>query len=207
MSTDAEGLQGARAFVSDAAERTEALAERLGELLVAGDVLALEGELGSGKTTFVRGLARGLGVEQAVSSPTFTLMHTYEGRVPVYHLDAWMTERGDAFLAEGGAEWLAGEGVAVVEWSERVAAWLPAAHLRVRLEYAGPGPAGQRREGADGAGPDGRRRIELAVVGPAAAGGIDLARRLAVLRVPAGLQEQPAGPSGGLAGRGRGESP
>jgi tRNA threonylcarbamoyladenosine biosynthesis protein TsaE len=194
----------ARRFVTRSAAATEALGEALGRRLEPDAVLALHGELGSGKTTLVRGLARGLDVVDPVSSPTFTLMHTYEGRVPVYHLDAWMTERGDAFLAEGGAEWLAGEGVAVVEWAERVAAWLPAAHLRVRLEHAVPEGAGPSV-----AGPDGLRRIELAVVDPA---GLrdplgELARRLAALRVPAGLEEQPAGASGAGGGPARGESP
>jgi tRNA threonylcarbamoyladenosine biosynthesis protein TsaE len=126
-----------RAWLSHGPEATEALGRELGSALRPGDVVALHGELGSGKTCLVRGIARGLGVEQDVTSPTFTLMHTYAGRAPVYHLDAWMQTRGEAFLADGGAEWLTGAGVALVEWAERVADWLPAARWSVELAHAG----------------------------------------------------------------------
>jgi tRNA threonylcarbamoyladenosine biosynthesis protein TsaE len=124
-------------FDSESAERTEALAARLARELRPGDVVALSGELGAGKTCFVRGLARGLGLASRVTSPTFTLMHTYAGTPPLHHLDAWMQGRGEAFLSDGGAEWLASDGIAAVEWAERVAEWLPAARFDVRLEHAG----------------------------------------------------------------------
>lgn len=126
-----------REFQTSSPEETEALGEALAALLGPGDVVALDGELGAGKTCFVRGLARGLGCRTAVSSPTFQLMHTHAGRVPLYHLDAWMTERGEGFLADGGAEWLTGEGVAAVEWAGHVAGWLPDARFEVRLAHAG----------------------------------------------------------------------
>ncbi len=126
-----------RELLSSSAEETEAIGAALAALLVPGDVVALDGELGAGKTCFVRGLARGLGCRTQVSSPTFQLMHTHSGRLPLYHLDAWMTERGEGFLADGGAEWLTGDGVAAVEWAEHVAAWLPAARFEVRLAHAG----------------------------------------------------------------------
>jgi len=170
----------ARRLLSRSAAATEELGERLGALLLAGDVVALEGELGAGKTTLVRGLVRGLGVTEPASSPTFTLMNTYAGRLPVYHLDAWMAERGDAFLAEGGAEWLAADGVAVVEWAERVSAWLPAGCLRVRLSHAGP---------ASGASDAGLRRALLEVP-PGGAEGGNLAGRLGRLELPRGIEEQ-----------------
>lgn len=121
---------------SHAAETTEGLGQRLGLGLGPGALLALVGELGSGKTTLVRGLARGLGVEGTVSSPTFTRMRALLGRVPLYHFDAW---RGGApELFEEGAEFLAGEGVAVVEWAERVEAALPAPRLLLRLSHRAP---------------------------------------------------------------------
>ncbi len=123
---------------TDSSDATEAFAARFAKLLRAGDVVALHGELGAGKTCFVRGLAAGLGVEGPVSSPTFTLMHAYEGPLPLNHLDAWMAERGEAFLSDGGADWLRGEGVSAIEWAERVAGWLPAERFEVRLEHAGP---------------------------------------------------------------------
>ena len=140
-----------RSFATHSAEATELLAEHLGAGLQAGAVVALDGELGSGKTTFVRGLCRGLGVapDEQVSSPTYTLMHEYRGRLPVYHFDAWMEGREEAFLAGGGAEWLHAGGVSVVEWAARVREWLPEPRLEVRLSHVGPS----------------ERRLELALVG------------------------------------------
>lgn len=123
---------------SDSSDATEAFAARFAKLLRAGDVVALHGELGAGKTCFVRGLAAGLGVEGPVSSPTFTLMHAYDGPLPLHHLDAWMAERGEAFLSDGGADWLRGEGVSAIEWADRVAGWLPVERFEVRLEHVGP---------------------------------------------------------------------
>lgn len=121
---------------SSAAATTEELGERLGLGLGPGALVALVGELGSGKTTLVRGLARGLGVQGVVSSPTFTRMRALEGRVPLYHFDAW---RGGApELFEEGAEFLAGEGVAVVEWAERVDAALPRPRILLRLSHRAP---------------------------------------------------------------------
>jgi tRNA threonylcarbamoyladenosine biosynthesis protein TsaE len=140
-------------FVSEGPEATEAFAARFAKLLRAGDVVALHGELGAGKTCFVRGLAAGLGVEGPVSSPTFTLMHAYEGPLPLHHLDAWMSERGEAFLSDGGAHWLRGEGVSAIEWAERVEGWLPAERFEVRLEHLGPE---QRRVRLAWTGPDPR---------------------------------------------------
>lgn len=128
-----------RRLLSRSEAATEELAARLGRVLPAGTVVALTGELGSGKTCFVRGLARGLGIEEGVASPTYTLMQAHEGgRLPLYHFDAWMEGREKAWLAEGGGEWLRGEGVAVVEWAGRVEAWLPRPRLQVALAHAGP---------------------------------------------------------------------
>lgn len=139
------------------AEDTEDAGEALGarilarpELAVGGLVIALEGELGAGKTTWIRGLARGLGSRDRVHSPSFTLMHTYEGELPLFHFDAWMEGRERAFLEGGGSEWLhgdaGGEGgaaVAAVEWASRVDAWLPLPRLHLRIEPLGPlGPPG-----------------------------------------------------------------
>jgi tRNA threonylcarbamoyladenosine biosynthesis protein TsaE len=135
-----ERIVARRTFLSHSAEATEAFAERIGAQLAPGSVVALCGELGAGKTCAVRGFARGLGVREQVHSPTFTLMHTYSGRVPVHHFDAWMQGRERAFLEGGGAEWLATGGVALVEWANRVADWLPLPRLELRLEHAAPAP-------------------------------------------------------------------
>ena len=158
---------------------TEALGAALGRGLPAGSVVALSGELGSGKTALVRGLARGLGVEDEVASPTYTLMHAYAGRVPLYHFDAWLEGREKALLADGGDEWLGGDGVAVVEWAERVRAWLPGVRLEVTLEH----------RGAD------RRGVRVEALGcPPEA---PLARLVAALAPPAGLLPEDDEPLGG----------
>lgn len=121
--------------LSTSPEATEALGERLGRAFVPGSLLALVGELGSGKTTLVRGLARGLEVAEAVASPTFTRMRALPGRLELYHFDAW---RGgaEALFAEGG-EFLSGEGVGVVEWADKVEDRLPRPRLRLELRHRG----------------------------------------------------------------------
>ena len=116
-------------------ETTEALGECLGRALGPGSLLALIGELGSGKTTLVRGLARGLDVREPVHSPTFTRMRSLAGRIALQHFDAWRA--GGEELFEQGAELLAGPGVAVVEWADRVA-HLPSPRIELALRHRGP---------------------------------------------------------------------
>lgn len=124
-----------RELVTKSAEETEAAAERLAKCLVPGDVLLLEGSLGSGKTTFVRGLARGLGVVGHVASPTFQLVRVYEGGVPLAHADLYRLEDPAAALPDLGLEELLDRGVAAIEWGDRLL-WPGAA--RIRFEDAGP---------------------------------------------------------------------
>jgi len=120
-------------------EETLALGRRLGELLGPGDVLALRGPLGSGKTTLTKGIAEGLGVEEPrwVTSPTFVLVHQYEGRVPVYHIDAYRLRGPADAEALGMEEMFFGDGVAIIEWAERIEAALPPERLEITLEIAG----------------------------------------------------------------------
>lgn len=125
------------AWLSSAPEATEALGEALGAVLCGGALVLLDGELGAGKTCFVRGLARGLGVADPVSSPTYALLQTYDGRLRLLHFDAWMEGRERAFLRDGGLEELDEHGVALVEWGARVADVLPRPRLRIQLEHSG----------------------------------------------------------------------
>jgi tRNA threonylcarbamoyladenosine biosynthesis protein TsaE len=125
------------AIPTHSAEETEALGERLGRAIDSSALIALDGDLGAGKTCFVRGLARGLGVVDPVSSPTYALLQSYEGRLPFHHLDAWMEGRERAFLLDGGLEWIAARGVTVIEWAERVADLLPPTRISVRIERSG----------------------------------------------------------------------
>jgi tRNA threonylcarbamoyladenosine biosynthesis protein TsaE len=153
-------------FRSLSTEATEQLARTLGESFEGGELIALDGELGAGKTAFVRGLARGLGIEGPVSSPTFTLMQEYEGRLLLRHFDAWMESRERSFLADGGSDALEDGAVCAIEWSERIADWLPEPYLRIalahlaleerriELEVVGAGPAADRlRAALDALGP------------------------------------------------------
>ncbi|HED65822.1 MAG TPA: tRNA (adenosine(37)-N6)-threonylcarbamoyltransferase complex ATPase subunit type 1 TsaE, partial [Planctomycetes bacterium] len=127
-----------RVLLSAEVAATEALGEALGRGLDAGDVVALRGDLGTGKTALTRGIARGLGVTEPVQSPTFALLHEYPGRTTLYHFDAWMSGREVGFLESGGAQLLGGDGVCVVEWAERIAPYLPDARLEVVLAHLGP---------------------------------------------------------------------
>jgi len=131
-------LARVRRLGSRSPEATEELGRALGRALFAGSVVALTGDLGSGKTCLVRGIARGLDILAAVTSPTFALLNVHAGRLPLYHFDAWMEGREKALFLDGGDEWLHANGVSVVEWADRVAAFLPDAHLAAELEHRGP---------------------------------------------------------------------
>lgn len=120
-----------------------ALGERLGRLTKEGEVFALSGELGAGKTQFVKGLALGLGISTRVHSPTFTLVNEYSGgRLRLFHLDLYRLETKDQILSAGIEEYLQPRGVSVVEWAERLDIELGTrppknAWIRVRIEILG----------------------------------------------------------------------
>ena len=115
---------------------TLALGARLAEHLVPGDVLALYGDLGAGKTHLVKGLAQGLGADpEAVSSPTFTLVNEYVTDPPLYHLDVYRIERLHELEEIGVEELLHGDGICVIEWPERMEPLLPAHTLRLHLMH------------------------------------------------------------------------
>ncbi len=116
-------------------EETTSLAEKLGQLLKAGDVITLEGDLGAGKTSFTKGLAKGLGVKRVVNSPTFTIIKEYKGRLPLYHMDVYRMEDGGEDL--GLEEYFYGEGVSVVEWASMIAEQLPDERLEITLRHLG----------------------------------------------------------------------
>jgi tRNA threonylcarbamoyladenosine biosynthesis protein TsaE len=108
-------------FISHSPAETEALGEKFGRAAQRGFVFALSGDLGAGKTQFVRGLARGLGISARVHSPTFTLVNEYGGgRLKLFHLDLYRLETPAQILSAGIEEFLQPDGVAVVEWAERI---------------------------------------------------------------------------------------
>lgn len=115
-------------------DATIVLGKKIGQQLVAGDVLVLDGDLGAGKTTFTKGLAAGLEIPDIIKSPTFTIIHEYQdGRLPLYHMDAYRLENGGAEDL-GLEEYFDGDGVSVVEWAEFVEDELPADFLAIHFK-------------------------------------------------------------------------
>ena len=109
-------------FTTHSATETEALGEQLASRLTGGEVIAYTGDLGAGKTAFTRGLARGLGITDRVTSPTFTIVNEYEGgRLPLFHFDMYRLSSSDELYDIGWEDYLARGGVCAVEWSEIVA--------------------------------------------------------------------------------------
>jgi tRNA threonylcarbamoyladenosine biosynthesis protein TsaE len=122
-------------FISVSAAETKAIGARLAEKIQAGDVLALVGDLGAGKTQFVKGLAEGLGSTEVVTSPTFTLVHEYQGnRLRIYHLDFYRIESLAALRAIGFDEIIFGDGVSVIEWADRFADAIPPRARWIKFE-------------------------------------------------------------------------
>ncbi len=117
-------------------EETIQMGMKLGALLKQGDVIALVGELGSGKTWFAKGLALGLGVssDTVITSPSFSLVNEYEGRHPFFHLDAYRLESRSDFLSAGLEEYLYQDGVAAMEWAYRWPEILPDQHVKIDFE-------------------------------------------------------------------------
>ena len=117
---------------------TQALGRRLGERLRPGDVVALYGSLGAGKTVLTKGIAEGLGISSLhVTSPTFVLVHEHTGRLRLFHLDAYRLKSGEDLDALGVDEILFGDGVTVIEWADRVSSILPAERLDIEIELSG----------------------------------------------------------------------
>ena len=127
-------------LVSSSVDETLAIGRQLGAALASGHVLALIGPLGAGKTHFVKGLARGAGVDddRKVNSPTFVLVNEYAGRIPLYHLDAYRLGGETELEALGFDEMIAGDAAVVVEWADRVSGSLPPDHLQIVIDVTGP---------------------------------------------------------------------
>jgi tRNA threonylcarbamoyladenosine biosynthesis protein TsaE len=122
--------------ILNSVESTKAFGEELGRKCQGGEIFALYGELGAGKTQFVKGLARGLNFSGEVTSPTFTLVHEYlGGRIPIYHFDLYRIADSKEAQRFGIEEYLSGEGVCVIEWPEKIKEMLPesAQHWRIKI--------------------------------------------------------------------------
>ena len=124
-------------IVSPSAAATEAAGERLGATLGPGAVVALTGELGAGKTSFVQGLVRGLGASVRATSPTFVLVNEYAGRVPIHHVDAYRTESMTELMDLGLFEMIGGDGVTIVEWADKLTPLMPPDAIHVHITGVG----------------------------------------------------------------------
>ncbi|WP_144451455.1 tRNA (adenosine(37)-N6)-threonylcarbamoyltransferase complex ATPase subunit type 1 TsaE [Halalkalibacter nanhaiisediminis] len=122
-------------IVTESPEETMRIAENLGQLVQEGDVITLEGDLGAGKTSFTKGLAKGLGVKRVVNSPTFTIIKEYQGRLPLYHMDVYRME--DEAEDLGLDEYFYGEGVSVIEWPSMIPSQLPEDRLMISIYHLG----------------------------------------------------------------------
>lgn len=122
-------------FASDA-EETLRIGKEFGAQLKPDAIVCLFGELGAGKTTFIRGIAEGIGLDPSqVSSPTFVYLNIYEGKIPLYHFDLYRLNDVDAFLSMGFDEILFSPGIKCIEWSERIASILPKEAIKVTLTH------------------------------------------------------------------------
>lgn len=113
---------------------TFAVGRGLGESAKSGDIFLLDGDLGVGKTVFAKGVAAGLGIDEPVVSPTFTIVHEYEGRLPLYHFDVYRIADPDEMYEIGFDEYLYGDGVCLIEWPSQVEELLPEEAVRITIE-------------------------------------------------------------------------
>ncbi len=120
-------------FTTKSPEETIALGQRIGSKLKKGDVLAMQGTLAAGKTTITKGIAQALGITDTITSPTFCLISEYYGKMPLYHMDVYRLEGGEDFVNLGTDDMIYGDGVSIIEWSEKIMDELPSRTIIIRL--------------------------------------------------------------------------
>jgi len=121
-------------FITKTPDETIDLGRKIGRLLKKGDILAMQGTLAAGKTTITKGIAESLGVTDTITSPTFCLISEYEGKMPLYHMDVYRLEGTDDFENLGTDDMLYGEGISIIEWSEKIMDALPKKTIILKLE-------------------------------------------------------------------------
>lgn len=121
-------------FILDSVDKTMKLGESLGKLAAAGDIICLNGELGSGKTHFVKGLARGLGITDYITSPTFTIVNEYMGRLKLFHFDVYRVDDPYEISAIGFDEYIFSDAVSIIEWSKFIQELIPEDSLNITIE-------------------------------------------------------------------------
>ena len=125
--------------ISESPDETIEIGGTIAKKLKRGDVVALVGELGSGKTVLTKGIAKGLGVRSVryVNSPTFVIIKEHKGKIPLYHLDLYRLDRSSALDAEGYEEYFYGDGVTVIEWADKIRTLLPKKYIEIKLSVIG----------------------------------------------------------------------
>ncbi len=125
--------------MSKSAEDTRKIGEQIGEKLSKGDVVTLHGNLGAGKTTLVKGIAAALDIDDDITSPSFTIISEYYGKMPLYHMDLYRIDSIEEFELIGPEEMLEGEGISVIEWAEKAENFFPDRAVKVTLKITGDG--------------------------------------------------------------------
>ncbi len=125
-------------FRSESPQDTFSLGQRIASFLTAGSVVALQGELGSGKTYLVKGIAKGLGITETITSPTYTIISEYRSSPVLYHIDAYRLLNDEDFENLGGTEIINSGGISLIEWSERIPKSLPRELITIILKITGP---------------------------------------------------------------------
>ena len=125
-------------FKTETPEETQVLGEKLGKTLKQGDVIALIGDLGTGKTCLTQGIARGVGIapDEIVSSPSYILINEYSGTIPIYHIDLYRLENSEEIAELGLSEYVEGAGICIIEWAERMADALPDHCIKIHITLA-----------------------------------------------------------------------
>lgn len=120
-------------FTTHTPEETISLGEKIGNKLKKGDVIAMQGTLAAGKTTITKGIAKALGISDTITSPTFCLISEYYGKMPLYHMDVYRLEGGEDFVNLGTDDMIYGDGVSIIEWSEKIMNELPKRTIILRI--------------------------------------------------------------------------
>ena len=140
-STECDGKQmenRSKNFKTESPAETQALGEQIGKTLKQGEVIALIGDLGTGKTCLTQGIARGVGIasDEVVNSPSYILINEYNGRIPIYHIDLYRLEDSAEIAELGLSEYVEGDGICIIEWAERMADTLPDTAIKIHITLA-----------------------------------------------------------------------
>ena len=120
-------------FTTSSAEETISLGQKIGKLLKKGDIIAMQGTLAAGKTTITKGIAQALGITETITSPTFCLISEYQGTMPLYHMDVYRLDGREDFINLGTDDMLYGDGVSIIEWSEKIMDELPSNTIVLKI--------------------------------------------------------------------------